>query len=200
MASSITHIVYGKKVFERLDNSLSWPEFVAGTLLPDIRYISGIDREKVHFPVVSEKEIPLNSSFNAGLYTHSFIDRKREEIVRDKGIYTYVSDNYEDGTAIKLLEDEFLYDRYNDWGGTIKLLDSFYPEEYLVVSDKAILKKWHRMNQEYFRTLPSPKTWSKFTLDLGFDENLIKKLLDEIAKIRKIPEAMAIIRETYKEI
>ncbi len=200
MACPITHIVYGRKVFERLGNNLSWPEFVAGTLLPDIRYISGIDREKLHFPIDSEKEIPLDSSFKAGLYTHSFVDEKRAKIVRDKGVYTYVSDNYEGGTAIKLLEDEFVYDRYDDWEEIIGLLDNFYQEEYLIVSDKAVVKKWHKMNQKYFRTSPSPKTWSMLTKALGFDESHLRKILDEIAKIRKISGAMAIIRATYKEI
>ncbi len=129
MANQIAHVVYGRKIFDRLNADLDWSEFVIGTTFPDIRCIAKIDRDKTHHFNTSESNIPLENSFNAGFYTHSFIDEKRKNFIKTKGVYRYIPKDRIGVSALKLIEDEVLYNKYKDWLQLIKAYDNFNEQE-----------------------------------------------------------------------
>lgn len=201
MASQVSHIVYGKEIFDDCkDKNLSWPEFLVGTVFPDIRYIAKIDRGITHKFNTSKKQIP-NKSFEAGMYVHSYVDEKREKILERKGIYNLgFAKNWLYSTALKLVEDQILYDKYHDWDEAIKALDIYYEEEYKYVPDKEIVKKWHSLTKKLFKVKPSNKTIREIILRMGIDENVCAEVLKQMQMIKSNKKAMSILSETYKEV
>lgn len=81
MATSITHVVFAQKVFERFFSDKDKLEFFIGTLFPDIRHLGVIARERTHFHNLTIEEIQRKSSFMAGVMFHSLLDEVREAYI-----------------------------------------------------------------------------------------------------------------------
>lgn len=200
MASQITHVVYGKKIFDRIESDLDWAEFIVGTTLPDIRYLAKVDRDKFHYFKTSEDSIPTDSSFNSGLYIHSLVDEKREALITSEGIYNYVSSDWAGVLALKLVEDEVLYSKYKGWAELIKIFDEYCKDEFRLIRDKEVVFRWHKFLQDYFRKKPTEEIWHKAIVLITSDESTAKKVIEETSKIKRNRRVMNIIRKTYKSI
>lgn len=202
MASQITHVVYGKKIFDNyLDKDLSWPEFLVGTVFPDIHYIAKINRNFTHKFNTSKKKIPKNTSFKAGMYTHSYVDEKREEILEKKEIYDLnMAKNWIYSTALKLVEDEIMYDKYRDWDEAIKIFDTYFDEEYEYVPNKKVLEEWHDLVKKLFRSKPDAETWRELMLRRGIKKDVLMKILKQMELVRNDRKMINILSETYEEI
>ncbi|MEJ2347699.1 MAG: hypothetical protein P8Y17_00665 [Patescibacteria group bacterium] len=201
MASQVSHIVYGKKIFDECKNkNLSWPKFLVGTIFPDIRYLAKIDRDSTHGFNTSKEKIP-NNSFEAGMYIHWYVDEKREKILKKKGIYNLeLARSRLYSTALKLVEDQVLYDKYHHWEETVKALDTYYEEEYKYVPDKKIVKEWHNLNQKLFRAKPTDETVRWMILRMGFDEDVSAEVLEQMELVRNNRKIITVLSETYKEV
>ena len=199
MASEITHVVYGKKIFDRLGDH-SWPEFVTGTLFPDIRYMAKIDRKLVHFINTSEDKIPLNNSFRAGMYVHSLVDEKRELFLKSKRMYELLPENRLNATALKLVEDEVVYGRYKNWEGAVLIPDNLFKEEYLFSIPKKTIDSWYKFLQYYFNNGPSELAWNRLIQKLGFDKKLAREVIVQVNIIKQKTKVMNIIKSTYNYI
>lgn len=200
MASQITHVVYGKKIFDRLDEGLNWSEFVIGTTFPDIRYLAKIDRNKLHYFNTSEGKIPKDNSFKAGLYTHSLVDEKREDFIEAEGVYEFVSRDWTGASACKLIEDEVLYDKYKQWKQLLKTFDNPSKEEFKLVSDRKAVERWHKFLLDYFKEKPTEEAWYKAIVLITSDESMAKKVIEETSRIKRNGRAMDIIKKTYENI
>lgn len=199
MASQIAHVVYGKKIFERL-NGLSWPEFLIGTLFPDIRYVAKIDRDKLHEFNTSENLIPKDNSFEAGIYVHWLVDEKREKFIAEKGIYGLLPKGIYMHASLKLVEDESVYDRIGDWVEIIRILDNYPEEEMKYGINKETIKFWHSLLKEYFQKRPTLSTWRKMILGVGFDKRLAETILNQTKTINGNEEVIGIIKTTWENI
>jgi hypothetical protein len=202
MASQISHVVYGRKIFSRYkDKNLSWLEFLVGTVFPDIRYIAKIDRKITHDFNVSEEKIPNGSSFKIGMYVHSYVDEKRENILKKKGIYNLdLAKNWSYSTALKLVEDEIVYGKYHNWDGAVDALDTYYNEEYEYVPNKKIVEKWHNLIKRLFETKPDVETWREMILKMGFGKDVLVEVMEQAELIKNNKKTISILSETYKEI
>src|SRR5690554_5341584 len=144
MASQITHIVLGSKIFNRINNGdLDWHEFSVATIFPDIRSLANIDRDLVHVYNTSEDKIPKDRSFSAGMYVHSLVDEKRNSTLDELGIFeTYRQQKYFN-TALKLREDLLFYDEFTDWQQIKNFLNTVYEDELLIIKDESVVGEWH---------------------------------------------------------
>lgn len=199
MASEITHVVYGKKIFNRLDNLL-WPEYVVGTLFPDIRYKAKIDRELLHFKNTLEEKIPSNGSFKAGIYVHSLIDEKRDKFLKEREVYKLLPKSILSATALKAIEDKLVFSRFSNWDEVISILEKPLDDEYEFGVSKGVVRGWHKFLQKYFSEGPSKKTWKMLIGELGFDEKLVEDFFIQIDLIEKNKEVIKIIKNTYDYI
>lgn len=202
MASQISHVVYGRKIFSRYkDNNLSWPEFLVGTVFPDIRYIAKIDRKITHDFDVSEEIAPNSSSFKVGMYVHSYVDEKREGILKKKGVYDLgLAKNWLFPTALKLAEDEIMYSKYHNWNEAVDALDTYYNEEYEYIPNKRIVEKWHNLNKRLFEAKPDAEAWREMILKMGFEKDVPVEVMEQIGLIRNNNKIISILSEIYKEI
>lgn len=154
MAAPITHIVLSEKVFNSNFSNLSREKFLVGTSFPDIRYLGVIKREQTHSGDVSLKKVQTEDSFRAGLLFHSLVDIVRENYIETSGLYTIISKSRHSIQALKLLEDEILYEKVKNWDAIIQYFAEALTEEinYSVREDDVL--RWHRLLQSYFSRKP----------------------------------------------
>jgi len=199
MASQITHVVYGKKIYERL-SGFSWPDFLIGTLFPDIRYVAKVDRDKLHQFNTSEGLIPRDNSFEAGKYVHWLIDEKREKFIVEKGTYDLLPKENYMNASLKLVEDELVYDRIGDWAEIVRILNNYPEEELSNGIDKETIELWHRLLKKYFLKEPGLSTWRDMILGMGFDNEVAEEVLNQTKTIKENPEVIKIIKATFEVI
>jgi len=203
MAAEITHLVLAEKVFGRHFADKNKKKFFIGTLFPDIRYLGAIERNKTHFRNLKLAEIRNESSFWAGLKFHSFVDENRSRFLRN---YPTISEllvafrgkkiaNID--RCLKLLEDELLYKKINNWQMYVKFLDDILSEELLFNIAKETIKKWHRMLQNYFSRQPTNEARKKLLLAMGFPESKIKQSNKIINKMKSNEAVCQLVEDFY---
>lgn len=116
MANQITHIVLAEKLSDRLFSIFDREAFLIGTVFPDIRYLKVIERDKTHFKGLSFQDIlDEKNSFIAGMKYHSLVDEVREKYMIENGVYTFIPPSKYITQALKIFEDEVLYQNVLDW-------------------------------------------------------------------------------------
>lgn len=199
MASQITHVVYGKKIFDR-QGGYSWPHFLIGTLFPDIRYVARIERDKLHGFNTSEEMIPKDSSFKAGMYVHWLVDEKREKFISDKGIYNLLPKEQYISASLKPVEDELLYDKIDNWEEVVDILGIYPEEEYALGIGKDTVELWHGLLKKYFQRKPDYSTWREMILSMGFSKELSEIVLKQAKTIKDSDKAIEIIKAAFEDI
>ena len=201
MASQISHIVYGKKIFDRIDNSsLDWQKFLVATVFPDIRQLAGIDRDLSHVYNTSEENIPLTDSFEAGFYVHSYVDERRFGILDEFGLYEGQDDIHSFDSALKLREDFLFYDEYADWDGVVSTLDTVYEQEVVIVKNISVVQKWHKFLQIYFAQKPNVEIWIKLMKIAHIDEKVQASILNNYKNIERDINIDTMLKKMKEEI
>jgi hypothetical protein len=176
MSAPITHVVLASKVFDKYFPGLNRKEFMVGTIVPDIRYIGAIDRDKTHFENVTLKEVQKLDSFNAGLKFHSLVDKVRKAYVKSREYYSLFPKSDFVTQASKIFEDQIFYNKVKNWTEIADYFKVVYKEELdLGLSEEAI-EKWHKMNRYYFSHAPEDADIAKFTKGLGFSSERAKEI------------------------
>ncbi len=200
MASIITHIVQGKKIFDRLPRRMNWEEFVIGTTFPDIRYLSDINRDVTHIYDTSEDKVPFTSSFEAGRYVHSLIDERRVVLLKQLGMFDMIEYNYVNETALKLFEDVVLFESFGDWNEVIKTFSNTLPEELQYVPNIKEVEKWHKGVQEYIKNGPNQASWLKQFKTSGFTKDKVQPILLKVEEYAENPRLREILLNLNKKI
>jgi len=126
----------------------------AGTLFPDIRLITSIERKATH----QLKESNLSyvkkaeSSFELGRRLHVFVDHRREEHMRKEGAYDLVENSPYSTQILKMVEDNILFDKLKNRFKTGTIFDVIYPEERAYKIDDHALSAWHQILKRYLDT------------------------------------------------
>jgi hypothetical protein len=134
------------------------PEFIRGTLFPDIRYLKVLKREDTHEKNPHLKDLIESkaSPFIKGMKLHAYIDVVRERFVVQYKIYKHlskISRKYH-ATFLKLVEDQIIWDKINH-SQAITMLETLDDQERKWgVSEKDLLK-WHFWLTNYLLTPPS---------------------------------------------
>ena len=131
--------------------------FLLGTVFPDIRYLGVIKRDQTHFKGMTlEKVYAAKSPFTRGMLFHSYVDEFRERCVRQSGIEKRLKEvpRNQQGTFLKLLEDQVLHNTYK-WTEFKRFLLSIPDEEPNFGLETTSLTQWHTALSLYFTTTPS---------------------------------------------
>jgi hypothetical protein len=197
MATPITHIVLTAKIFNNYFSDKKEKDFYIGTLLPDIRYLKVIKRNKIHFENLNINAIRQEDSFMAGLKFHSLLDEVREKFIIQNKLYDYCPDLNYKIEALKLLEDILLYDKINNWQKFIDFLKQILPQELKCQFTRSSLKMWHLFLQNYFSQKPTPKIRAILAKKLGLNKPAINELNLTVQKISKQKKIVASVFNLY---
>lgn len=196
MASQISHIIYAKKYLDELESGkfdhpatlenkfFSTPlrfdrdEFILGAVFPDIRRIDkNIRRQDTHhaFHPISLDFANL-SSFEAGWKFHLYCDMKREEILNDLNYYSLSSSTNFHNLPGKFVEDQLLYDKYNNW----EKLYHYFNHPPRIIADfklnRGSVELWYAIVAKYISETPTERTIRIFISK----QPTIQKYSDEI--------------------
>jgi len=192
MAGEVGHVVYGARLLTYLNDRVQQPAFWAGTLFPDIRHLGAVSRHRTHPENVSLESLVGKNDFATGLRTHAWIDRVREEFLREHNIKEVLMWHPFVPHALKLIEDEFLYDRFDDWNLIQRVLNKVYEDELELVPAREKVIRWHEVLQSYLREPPTDDSRRQLSLDIGLSEamaneiNLVVQALQKNKETRKV--------------
>ena len=203
MASQIAHIVYAKKYLEKhpLPNG-DKDLFILGSVFPDIRRVAeGLSRQDTH---MAFDPIDLDFSgltpFQAGWKFHLYCDMRREEIMKGYGFYSLTKDNGKFWQSSKMLEDELLYDVYNNWE---KLVHYFnHPPEVDLPDGVSVesYELWYAMIAKYISEKPNDKTMQFFIGKQAMFQKDSSVIIEKVNELRKNREAVEILKKVVEEI
>lgn len=200
MATPITHIVLAKELLDTQPNSFSKKDFLIGTSFPDIRHLGVIERDKTHNPEVTLNEV-LNTtnSFQSGLLFHSLVDEVREKFIQDNDIYSLVPKSKYIILALKLVEDEILFHRIDNWREITEYMNVVLDEEMVFQIEKDNLKRWHTLLRDYFSRKPTKDTRERFFMAIGFNKETIEEIEKIVSLVKKNEKAMEILKNVYSD-
>lgn len=155
MAAPITHLVFASKTHQKHFAHLDRDAFFIGTTFPDIRYLGVIDRKKTHLEHMPFFRISRTDAFRAGFQLHTFLDIERERFFSDCGISELFPQTPEAIQALKLYEDELIYDQMEDWEKIVTFFDTIHPQELTKGISEQDVKEWHEIIQGYISQKPN---------------------------------------------
>ncbi len=219
MASQISHIVYAKKYFDRLESEglndlnnvkklfvpnekINRDEFILGCVFPDIRRVDKtIKRRDTHL-----KFAPLDlnfsglTSFDAGWKFHLYCDMRREEILNRYNFYSSDEKSYMKGWAAKLLEDELIYDEYNNWEKIGNYFNNPPYENIKLNVTQETFRLWYAIVAKYIEKKPNDKIMSIFLIkQLAFPDE-VEKIASAVKELRKNEKVVEILKKVKNEI
>lgn len=197
MAAPVTHIIFAQKVFASHFFAKKKAEFIVGTSFPDIRYLGIIKREETHLSPGSLREINEEDSFLAGVKLHVYIDRVREEYITKRGVYEFIPETRYAVSALKLLEDRYLYNKLSNWKEISIFFDDIYKEELSFNLSEDSIKNWHAILQRLIGRQPDDTSIVDFCRSLSFSENAIGELISTVNKFENIKEVKNILLNFY---
>jgi hypothetical protein len=203
MASQIAHIIYAKKYFEKSDLlPEEKDEFILGCTFPDIRRIDGnIKRKDTHLRFYP---LDLNfenlTPFEAGWKFHLYCDMRREEILNNHNFYSqkYTGDFY--NQPAKMLEDEIVYDQYNNW----EKLSNYFNDVPIISNGIGVPKEtfelWYSIIANYIKEKPSSNSIRVFLAKQPSISKDAKDIAETVDKLRKNDKVIEILRKVFEEI
>jgi hypothetical protein len=201
MASQIAHVVYSKKYLEQ-HPAMNADLFLLGTLLPDIRRITDEVKRKDTHIVYPELDLGFKglSPFEAGYRFHLWCDMRREEILNKYDFYSlkYAADIGH--LPAKLLEDELVYEKYNNWEKLRWLLDNPPEMKTDVPVSQETIERWFAINAKYFEKKPEDKTLKAFLFKQRKLRKISHEIIDVVGKLRNNSKVIEILKKVSEEI
>ena len=202
MASQIAHIIYAKKYLEKhpLPNGEK-DLFILGCVFPDIRRLAeNLTRKGTH---MAFDHIDLNfeglTSFRAGWKFHLYCDMKREEILNKYDFYKIAGEAGKSWQANKMLEDELLYDVYNNWEKLVHYFNNAPMVELPAGVSRPSFELWYAIVARYIEKQPDDRTMHIFVSK----QPAFKKadiIMARISELMKNKTAMEILKKVVEEI
>lgn len=225
MASVVAHIIYAQKYFEKYPSAeINKDEFILGCVFPDIRRVdNSIKRKDTHLCFDSiDLDFKGLTSFEAGWKFHLYCDMEREAILNKYDFYSldHAGDFYHQ--PAKSLEDEIIYDSFNNWE---KIANYFNnpPECSSLIGDSSVSNSssefdkgdeislsiqcgqetfefWFALVAKYIEKRPDSRAMKIFlSKQLGFADTA-GNIASTVDKLRKNAEVMRILEKVKEEI
>jgi len=185
MAGEVGHVVYGARLLMYLGDGVEHPSYWAGTLFPDIRHMGVVSRRRTHPKDVTLSSLSGQNDFHTGSRVHAWLDATREKFLRDAHIKESLPWHPFVPHALKLIEDEYLYDQYDDWNLIHRVLGNVYDEELAMVKDRTRVLQWHTILQNYLRNKPDDASRHELSLAIGLSENSAQEVNSVVTMLNK---------------
>jgi len=203
MASQIAHIVYAKKLFEQYDFlPEEKDEFILGATFPDIRRIDGdIKRRDTHLRF---NPVDLNfdgmTPFEAGWKFHLYCDMKREEILNNHNFYSLKYTNDFFGQSAKMLEDELVYDSYDNWEKLVDYFNNVPAISTGIDVPQETFGLWYSIIATYVKKKPDDDSIEIFLSKHIRNGGNQKEIVRSVDKLRKNGKVIELLRGVSEEI
>jgi hypothetical protein len=210
MASQISHIIYARKYFDQLEaggfrnaQKINRDEFILGSVFPDIRRIdSSISRTATHlfFPVI-DLDFQGLSSFEAGWKFHLYCDMRREDILNKKNFYSHKFTTDSFNLPAKLLEDELIYEEYNNWEKIEKFFSRPpFPKIKNIEISPETFRLWYAILASYAKKKPDEKSMRIFLSKMPKNAPRVNSIIESVKKLKKNKKVAEILRGVKDEI
>ncbi len=187
-----THVIIADQVYDKYFRQLYKQAFIIGTCFPDIRYPAKIKRNLTHFREVTLQQIQGQESFQAGVLFHSLTDRLWNTYMREQDVYQYCKFNAINHHALKLLQDQVIYENILDWKAFTKYFDTVLPQEQVFGINEQLLRSWHSSLANYMSKSPCQHDIkmleSSMTAEVINDIHASYKMLSQKSPVIKILE------------
>lgn len=188
MAGEVGHVVYAARVATFLGEKVGSVSFWAGTLLPDIKHLGIKSRQSTHPEDVSLDKLVGKNDFETGMRVHAWIDETRNKFLEQSNIKEILPWHPFVPHALKLLEDEWLYDRFDDWNLIHRSLNKVYEEEIQLIQSKKHIIKWHDILQTYFKEKPNNASRYQLSVDIGLSKASAEEVNSIVETLKKEPK------------
>ena len=203
MPLPFSHIVYADKILQtKLKNrKINKQEYFIGSVFPDIRYLTKVQRGITHLNFKNSKIIldeikQEKNSFELGILAHLYVDYKFLEVWSE-----YLNKNQNHYYSILYLMDNLLFDNFKK----IKLISKYFNNTLKVEEKKyslnnKIIEKWHQIIQKFISQKINKKDFMQTVKIMGFDENFVNKITQEVKKIKGNKKIIQKIKNCSKEL
>jgi len=193
MAGEVGHVVYGARVAAYLGDKVTSPAYWAGNLFPDIRHLGVTSRKRTHESNLSVEGLVGDSDFLTGMRVHAWVDETRVRFLDGAHMKEELPWHPFVPHALKLLEDEVLYDRFDDWNLIERALNKVYDEELKLVHSEEHIVKWHGVLQKYMKQPPTDESRFQLTKDIGLSDASAEEINMVVNHLKKVPQAEQLI-------
>lgn len=170
MAGEIGHVVYAARLLTYLGDAVKTPDYWVGTLFPDIRHLGVVSRRQTHTEDVTLSSLIGENDFYTGMRVHAWVDMTREKFLREQNVKETLPWHPFVPHALKLMEDEILYDHFDDWNLIHRTLSNVHEGELHYVDDRSKIIEWHTVLQKYFSQKPSDESRVELSLGIGLSK------------------------------
>lgn len=194
MAGEVGHVVYAARLLTHLGDRVQDPLYWVGTLFPDIRHLGIVSRQRTHPSGVSLASLVGATDFHTGLRVHAWVDATREKFFRDQHMKEHLPWHPFVPFCLNLLEDELLYEHFEDWNLLHRLLNQVHTDELHFINERFFIERWHTILQAYFQDAPSNASRQALTRGIGLstraaeESEHVLQLLTEDGRAKKLLE------------
>jgi len=200
MAGEIGHVVYGARLLTHLGPAVREPAFWLGVLFPDIRHLGVVSRHRTHPTDVSLRSLKGRSDFSTGMRVHAWVDITRDTYLGEQNVKEALPWHPFVPHALKLLEDEMLYESYEDWDVIIRLLNKVHDEELAFVADERAVAAWHEVLRRYFKHAPTDASRAELAGGIGLTAVNAREINSLVKRLREGRAAPDIIRGFWRHL
>lgn len=200
MAGEIGHAVYAARLLTYLGDRVSDPAYWLGNLFPDIRHLGVISRHHTHLPHVGLTSLVGKNDFATGMRVHSWVDATREQFMKNQNMKEVLPWHPFVPHALKLLEDELLYQHFDDWNLIHRLLNTVHEEELFYITSKPRIQQWHTILQDYFSAAPTPASRKQLSQAIGLSANSAEEVNSVVEELRNNKKAQQLLTEFWKHL
>ncbi len=202
MALEATHIRFALDLKD-LYRVTELEKYLAGTIYPDSRYITGLDRKTTHPTNGIDEDLIVSDDFRKGWYTHLLCDKLHAEVLTREfpELFLNVTDTDERWirqTALKMLTDLYDVTKF-DIESVLPLLDYV---ENPCNEERAKISEFNSIFQTLYSDLPSlslesyHEMWGK----LGIEKGLAIKVKQTAESYENKSDVMKRIPDIYSEV
>jgi len=200
MAGEVGHVVYAQRVLKYLDMEVAGQAFWTGTLLPDIRHYGIVSGKQTHPEHVALQTLAGDNDFETGMRVHAWVDAVRNAFFEGENIKEELPWHPFVPHALKLLEDEILYDSFAHWKMVTDVLSTVHEEELNFVADRELLEKWHVELTKYLRRKPDDVSRFELSVAIGLSENSAQELNSVVKRLADHGEASFLVERFLRHL
>lgn len=200
MAGEIGHVIYAARILTHLQDKVKDPSYWAGTLFPDIRHLGVVSRRRTHISDVTLSSLIGQNDFHTGMRVHAWIDSTREKFLSDQNVKENLPWHPFVPHALKLVEDEMLYEHFDDWNLVHRTLNNVYEDELHYVHDRERITTWHSILQHYFTSPPSDETRKQLSIDIGLSDSSANEVNNVVHVLQEDKRTATLIQNFLKNL
>ena len=140
------------------------------------------------------------TAFEAGWKFHLYCDMRREEILNKYEFYSLPEAEAFWHLPAKILEDEVVYDNYNNWEKLVHYFNNAPPTKNGIGVSRETFSLWYAILARYIEKKPEKKSMRIFLSKQPSLAEKVNGVIQSIDALRKNKKAVEILAKIAEEI